>query len=115
MKDSQSIQSSNFLYDRYSIIKKTFVSEVNEVLSIMCSFSYFGTTHNIENVNLISPKNAQEFYIEKHAIRDKLDFQLKHVSGTELVTADNKVHELLLTRLDCEHLRLCDNKRSAGV
>ena len=65
----------------------------------MCSFSYFGTTHNIENVNLISPKNAQEFYIEKHAIRDKLDFQLKHVSGTELVTADNKVHELLFTRL----------------
>ena len=65
----------------------------------MCSFGYFGTTHNIENINLISPKNARKVYIEKYSIKDKLDFQLKHVSRTELVTADNKVHELLLRRL----------------
>ena len=50
----------------------------------MCSFGYFGTTHGIENINLISSKNAQKFYVEKDAIREQLDFQLKHASGTEL-------------------------------
>ena len=30
----------------------------------------------------------------------RLDFQLKHISRTELITDDNKVHELLFTRLN---------------
>ena len=99
IKDNQSIKSSFFLYDRSRVIKKTFVSELNDFLPIMCSFGYFSTTHNIQNIDLISPKNAQEFYKDKDAIRDRLDFQLKHVSGTELVTDDNKVCELLFTKL----------------
>ena len=99
IKDNQSIQSSFFLYDWSSIIKKTFVSELNDFLPIMCSFGYFGTTHNIQNIDLISPKNAPKFYIEKVAIRERLDFQLKHVSGTEFVTDDNKVHKLLFAKL----------------
>ena len=99
IKDNQSIQSSFFLYDRSSVIKKTFVSELDDFLPIMCSFGYFGTKHNIQNIDLISTKNAQKFYIEKDAIKERLDFQLKHVSGTELVTDDNKVHELLFKKL----------------
>ena len=39
------------------------------------------------------------FYIEEYTNRDKLDFQLRHVSGTELVTHDNKIYEFLFTRL----------------
>ena len=50
-------------------------------------------------MNLISPKNAQKFYIKKYANRDKLDFQQKRVSRTELVTHDNKIYEFLLRRL----------------
>ena len=65
----------------------------------MCSFGYFGNITNTHKINLISAKNAQKFYIEKYTNRDKLDFQLKHVSGTELVTHDNKIYEFLLTRL----------------
>ena len=65
----------------------------------MCSFCYFGNISNTHKINLISPKNAQKFYIEKYANRNKLDFQLKHVSGTELVTHDNKIYEFLVTRL----------------
>ena len=98
-KDNDSIQSSFFLYDRSNIIKKTFVTEVNDFLTIMCSFGYFGNITNTHKINLISAKNAQKFYIEKYTNRDKLDFQLKHVSGTELVTHDNKIYEFLLTRL----------------
>ena len=87
------------MYDRSAIIKKTSVPELNEFLPIMRSFGYFGKTINKHNVNLISAKNAQKFYVQKYAIKDKLDFQLKHVSGTKLETADNKVHEILITRL----------------
>ena len=65
----------------------------------MCSFGYFGRIANTHKINLISPKNAQKFYVEKYAIRDKLGFQIKHVSGTELVRNDNKVYEILLSRL----------------
>ena len=74
IKDNDSIQSSFFLYDRSNIIKKTFVSEINEFLPIMCSFGHFGKITNIHKINVISPKNAQKFYIEKYANRDKLDF-----------------------------------------
>ena len=73
IKDNDSMQSSFFLYDCSNIIKKTFVSEVNDFLAIMCSFGYFGNITNTHKINLISAKNARKFYI------------LKHVSGTELV------------------------------
>ena len=66
----------------------------------MCSFGYFGKTKEVKNINLISPKNSQSFFIKKYVIRERLDFQLKHGSGRDLVTDDNKVHELLFTRLN---------------
>ena len=65
----------------------------------MCSFGHFGKITNIHKINLISPKNAQKFYIEKYANRDKLNFQLRHVSGTPLVTDDNKIYEFLFSRV----------------
>ena len=65
----------------------------------MCSFGYFGKTTDIQNIDLISSKNAQKFYIEKNTIRDRLGFELKHVSGTDLEADDNKLYEILFTRL----------------
>ena len=44
-------------------------------------------------------KNAKRFYIEKYATKEKLDLQLKHVSGTELEIADKKVHSILFSKL----------------
>ena len=99
IKNNQAIQSSSFLYDRSNIIKKTFVNEINKFLPIMCSLSYFGKTTDIQNIDLISSKNAQKFCIEKNTIRDRLGFELKHVSGIDLETDDNKLYEILFTRL----------------
>ena len=65
----------------------------------MCSFGHFGKTTNIHKINVISPKNAQKFYIEKYVNRDKFDFLLKHISGTPLVTDDNRIYEFLLSRV----------------
>ena len=76
----------------------------------MCSFGYFGKSTDIENIDLISSKNAQKFYIEKNTIRDRLGFELKHVSGTDLETDDNKLYEILF-----EHFKFSNNKRSASV
>ena len=67
----------------------------------MCSFSYFGKTRERKK-KLISSKNSQSFFIEKYTIRERLDLQLKHVSGTELETFDNKIHELSFTRVNKE-------------
>ena len=65
----------------------------------MCSFGYFGKTTDMQNIDLISSKNAQKIYIENNAIRDRLGFELKHESGTDLETDDNKFYEILFTRL----------------
>ena len=65
----------------------------------MCSFGYFGKTADIQNIDLISSKNAQTFYIEKNTIRDRIGFELKHVSRTDLETDDDKLYEILFTRL----------------
>ena len=108
VRNNHSIQISFFLYDRSDIIMKTFVTEINNFLPIICSFGYFGTTHNIEYINMITPKNAQKFYVEKNAIREKLDLQIKDVSGTELHKPDSTLHELLLTKLDKKKMRIED-------
>ena len=99
IKNNQAIQSSFFLYYRSNIIKKTFVNEIKEFLPIMCYFGYFGKTTDIQNIDLISSKNTQKFYTEKNTIRDRLGFELKHLSGTDLETDDNKLYEILFTRL----------------
>ena len=96
IKNNQVIQNSFFLYDRSNITKKAFVNEINEFLTIMCSFGYFGKTTDIQNIDLISSKNAQKFYIQKNTVRDRLDFELKHASGTDLETDDNKLYEYCL-------------------
>ena len=61
IKNNQAIQSSYFLCDRSNIIKETLVNEINEFLPIMCSFGYFGKKTDIQNIDLISSKNAQKF------------------------------------------------------
>ena len=65
----------------------------------MCSFGYFGKTTDMQNIDLISSKNTQKFHIEKNTIRDRLGFELKHVNGTDLETDNNKLYEILFTRL----------------
>ena len=65
----------------------------------MCYFGYFGKTTDIQNIDLISSKNTQKFYTEKNTIRDRLGFELKHLSGTDVETDDNKLYEILFTRL----------------
>ena len=99
IKNNHAIQSSFVLYDCSNIIKKTLVNEINGFLPIMCSFGYFGKTADIQNIDLISSKNVQKFYIEKSTIRDRLGFELKHVIGTDLETGDNKLYKILFTRL----------------
>ena len=65
----------------------------------MCSFGYFGKAIDIQNIDLISSKKAQKFYIEKNTVRDRLGFELKHISGTDLETDDNNRYKILFTRL----------------
>ena len=101
MKSNESYHNSFFfIYDRSNIIKQTFVSEIKKFLSLMCSSGYFGKTQKIKRAHLIPSKNSQSFFIEKDSIREFLTLQVKHVSRTELITTDKKVHELLFSKIN---------------
>ena len=49
---------AHFFYTIVLTNKKTFVSEINDFLPIICSFGHFRKITNIHKINLISPKNA---------------------------------------------------------
>ena len=57
-------QDLSFLYDRFDIIKKSFISETNKFLPILCSFRYFGTTE-VKELHLISARNSKSFFYRK--------------------------------------------------
>ena len=80
----------------------------------MCSFGYFRKITDIQNIDLISSKNAQKFYIEKNTIRDRLGFELKHVGGNV-----NKilfiVYKAKQKQKKYEHFRFSNNKRPESV
>ena len=57
-------QDLSFLYDRSDIIKKSFISETNKFLPILCSFRYFGTTE-VKELHLISARNSKSFFYRK--------------------------------------------------
>ena len=85
-------QESYFLYDRKNIANTSFVIQINKFLPIFCSFSFFGSTET-EQLQLISPKNAQSFYVEKSTLKKEIDLQIAHVIGEDLITKEKKVHK----------------------
>ena len=92
-------QESYFLYDQNNIAKTSFVNKINRFLPMFCSFSFFGSTET-EQLQLISPKNAQSFYVEKSTLKKEIDLQIVHVSGEDLITKDKKLHEILITKIN---------------
>ena len=48
---------------------------------------------------LISPENAQSFVIERSTKKEQLELQIVKRSGEKADTTDEKVHEILISRL----------------
>ena len=50
-------------------------------------------------MKLISPENAQAFFVEKNSKKEQLDLQIMKISGEKLDVADKKIHEILISRI----------------
>ena len=73
------LQESCFVYDRSSLVKPTFITEINKFLPIYCSAS--NVLEEKQNKSkIISPANQTIFTIEKTSEKSKLNLQIAEVS-----------------------------------
>ena len=93
------INESFFLYDKSNTIKKTFISALNEQLSIYGSFSYFSGNTSIKKLKLLDVSNSLKFLVEKKALKEDLKLQIAYVNGKEVETEDKDIHVFSITRL----------------
>ena len=93
------INESFFLYDKSNTIKKTFITALNKQLSIYGSFSYFSGNTAIKNLKLLDIANSLKFLVKKKALKENLKLQIAYVSGSEVKTEDQKIHEFSISQL----------------
>ena len=77
---SDFIEESYFLYDKSNLIIESFLTEINKLISIYGSISYFGKIAEI-----ISSNKPLEFDVKKDTIKNSLDFQLTKINGTNVL------------------------------
>ena len=92
------INEGYFLYDKSSLIKKTFATAINKQLNLYGFFSHFSGKTSISNLKLINSNDLLKFFIEKNS-KCNLKFQLAQINGSEVKTSDNKIHHFSITKL----------------
>ena len=75
------LQEPYFVYNRSSLVKPTFITEINKFLSIYCSVSKFSEKKQ-DKSKIISPANQKSFTIEKTSEKGELNLQVSKFSGT---------------------------------
>ena len=69
------INESHFLYDKSNLIKETFIIEINKIVLIYGSISYFAERKQENEIfQIISPRNLLEFYVAKDTVKKKARF-----------------------------------------
>ena len=81
---SDFIEESYFLYDKSNLIIESFLTEINKLISIYGSISYFGKKIN-KIAEIISSNKPLEFDVKKDTIKNSLDFQLTKINGTNVL------------------------------
>ena len=70
------------MYDKSKLIKESFRTEINKLISIYGSISYFGKKID-EIAKIVSTSNPLDFNAEKkNEVNNYLNFQLTIVNGT---------------------------------
>ena len=69
------------MYEKSDVIEQTFVTEVNKLMSVYGSISFFNKKSVNENVQLVSLNNRLKFTVLKDTIKNTLDFQLTKIDG----------------------------------
>ena len=93
------VNESYFLYDKSNLILDTFITALNEKISIYDSFSYFQGKTEEEQIRLLSAGNFLKFPVNKNTLKDELKFQLANISGKNPKTRHKKIHDFSITRL----------------
>ena len=84
------INESYFLYDKNDLIKETFITALNQKISIYDSISYFNKKTENEIFKIVTPEEILKFYINKDKTKNSLSFQLTSVSGKLAKPKDKK-------------------------
>ena len=84
------LNKSYFSYDKINLIKQTFVTEINKLLSIYGSTSYFDKKGTNEAAQIISFNNPLRFFVSNDTIKNSLDFKLTKINGNLPAMRDKK-------------------------
>ena len=91
------MQESYFIYDRSSLVKPSFISELNKFLPIYCSVSNFSEKKRKKS-KIISAANQKKKIYQKIDGKSELLVQIAKVSGQKIQTMDQKIHNFQLTK-----------------
>ena len=80
------------------MIEQTFITEINKLISVYGSISYFDKKSISEAVEIVSFSNPLKFFVVKNMIKNTLDYQLTKINGNLFVLNDKKYIISLLQR-----------------
>ena len=87
------------MYEKSNVIEQTFVTEINKLMSVYGSISFFNKKSINENVQLVSLNNRLKFTVLKDTIKNTLDFQLTKIDENLPKLNDKKKHHFSLTEV----------------
>ena len=93
------MNESYFLYDKSNMIEQTFITNINKLISVCGSISYFDKKSINVAVEIVSFNNPLKFSVVKNTIKNTLDFQLIKINGNLPVLNDKKIHNFFFTEI----------------
>ena len=94
------VNESCFLYDKSKIIEQTFITEINKLIFVYGSTSYFNKKTANEIVQIISFNRPLKFLVSKDTIKSTLDFQLTKIDGNLPKLNGKKIYNFSLTEIE---------------
>ena len=73
------------MFDKSNLIEESFITEINKLISVYASISYFD-------------KNPLEFDVKTNTAKNYLNFQPAKVNGTNTTFIDKKIHRFSITK-----------------
>ena len=77
----------------------TFINEINKLLSIYGSISYFDKKGANENAQIISFNDPLKFFVSNDTVKSSLDFKLTKINGSLRQIREKKVHNFSFTEI----------------
>ena len=93
------VKESYFLYDKSNMVEQTFITEINKLISVYNSISYFGKKSANESVNRVSFNNSLTFSAVKDTIKNTLSFELTKIDATLPALTNKKIHGFSLMKI----------------